>query len=83
MIGLSLNLEDIFGLDILTCYHMEEGKVPSSMVGSQDAHLPALIGEVVNQTIAMAMKIMQMFKITKCGMTGRTILDVAVNTIQL
>ena len=46
MNGLSL-LEDtvmIFGLDILTCHHMEEGKVPGSMAGSQDALLPTLIG---------------------------------------
>ena len=47
MNGLSL-LKDtfimIFGLDILTCHHMEEGKVPGSMAGSQDALLPTLIG---------------------------------------
>ena len=48
----------IIGLAILTCYHMEEGKVPSSMAGSQDALLPILIGHQVNQTIAVTMKIM-------------------------
>ena len=62
MSGLEVNMnhmEIIIGLAILTCYHMEEGKVPSSMVGSQDAHLPMLIGQQVNQTIKITIKIMQ------------------------
>jgi hypothetical protein len=37
---------------------MEEGKVPSSMAGSQDALLPTLIGHQVNQTMVVTMKIM-------------------------
>ena len=37
---------------------MEEGKVPSSMAGSQDALLPILIGHQVNQTMNMTEKIM-------------------------
>ncbi len=48
----------IIGLVILICYHMEEGKVPSSMDGSQDAILPIPIGRGVNQTIPITMKIM-------------------------
>ncbi len=60
MSGLEFNLEHI-GLDILTCYHMEEGKVPSSMAGSQDALLPTPIGQQVNQTIKMTTKIIQQF----------------------
>ena len=59
MSGLDFNLKEvIFGLAILTCYHMEEGKVPSSMAGSQDALLPILIGHQVNQTITKTIKIM-------------------------
>ena len=38
---------------------MEEGKVPSSMAGSQDALLPIPIGHQVNQTIGVTIKIMQ------------------------
>jgi hypothetical protein len=33
MIGLDLKVIIGIGLDILTCYHMEEGKVPNSMAG--------------------------------------------------
>ena len=51
-------LEDIIGLVILTCYHMEEGKVPSSMDGSQDALLPTPIGILINQTMPVTEKIM-------------------------
>ena len=52
IVGCGLNMEDnLVGLDILTCHHMEEGKAPSSMAGSQDALLPTLIGRLVNQTI--------------------------------
>ena len=57
--GLDLHIQhqrDI-GLVILTCYHMEEGKVPSSINGSQDAHLPTLIGHQVSQTMAVERKI--------------------------
>ena len=62
ILGLDLNKEEfieIVGLVILTCHHMEEGKVPCSMVGSQDALLPIPIGCQVNQTIGVTMKIMQ------------------------
>jgi len=65
MLGLGLNIKFIqigFGLAILTCYHMEEGKVPSSMAGSQDALLPTLIGKgqvIHNQTMPVTVKIMQ------------------------
>jgi hypothetical protein len=62
MLGLDLNIIFIqigFGLDIRTCYHMEEGKVPGSMVGSQDALLPLPIGTSTNQTMAVTIKIMQ------------------------
>ena len=87
MSGLYLNLKDtIRGLDILTCYHMEEGKVPSSMAGSQDALLPILIGSQVNQTIPVRMKIMHMlFIIEVYGETGvlETKVFAAVSTIQL
>ena len=41
---------------------MEEGKVPSSMAGSQDALLPILIGNgqvIHNQTMPVTIKIMQ------------------------
>ena len=45
ILGCGLNMEDrMVGLAILICHHMEEGKVPSSMAGSQDALLPTLIG---------------------------------------
>ncbi len=58
IVGSILNMEDrMVGLAILTCYHMEEGKVPSSMAGSQDALLPTLIGRLVNQIIRIIMKI--------------------------
>jgi len=71
MSGLDLNLEDILiGLAILTCYHMEEGKVPSSMAGSQDALLPILIGILVAQTIPVTIKIMQHRILAISGMTG-------------
>jgi len=52
---------EIIGLDILTCHHMEEGEVPSSMVGSQDALLPTPIGDLVNQIIEVAIHILQHF----------------------
>jgi len=58
ILGLDLNLESGIGLAILTCHHMEEGKVPSSMAGSQDALLPTLIGSLFHQTISITMKIM-------------------------
>ena len=58
MIESDLNFKIGTGLVILTCYHMEEGKVPSSMDGSQDALLPTLIGILVIQTITLTMKIM-------------------------
>ena len=58
LLGLHLNMEDKFGLVILTCYHMEEGKVPSSMAGLQDALLPTPIGHQVHQTMPVTMKIM-------------------------
>ena len=60
MSGLDFNMEDKFLLAILTCHHMEEGKVPSSMAGSQDALLPTPIGGELNQIITVAVvKIMQ------------------------
>ena len=63
MLGWSLDMENIItcyfiGLATLTCYHMEEGKVPSSMAGSQDALPPTLIGGLANQTKPVIMKIM-------------------------
>ncbi len=60
MIGCTLNMVVVilFGLDILTCYHMEEGKVPSSMAGSQDALLPIPTGVLIDQTITVTTKIM-------------------------
>jgi len=82
--GCGLNMEDnLVGLAILTCYHMEEGKVPSSMAGSQDALLPTLIGRLVNQTMPLIWKIMRI-----CGVmlilgmiiTPNLLLDVAVST---
>jgi hypothetical protein len=58
---LILNLQEVgCGLAILTCYHMEEGKVPSSMAGSQDALLPIPIGILINQTMPVTMKIMHL-----------------------
>ena len=64
---------------------MEEGKVPSSMAGSQDALLPILIGYQVNQTIPVTLKIMQQFVLPMA--TGMTILkpnfSAAVSTTQL
>ncbi len=67
-----LDLKDIiYGLDILTCYHMEEGKVPSSMAGSQDALLPILIGHHFNQTMKVTIKIMHLCILTVAnGGTG-------------
>ncbi len=84
IIGCGLNMEDkMVGLAILTCHHMEEGKVPSSMVGSQDALLPTLIGHQVSQIITVIMKTMRI-----CGvllilgmiMTHKRLFDVAVST---
>ena len=65
---------------------MEEGKVPSSMAGSQDALLPIPIGYQVNQTIPVTLKIMQQFVMAMA--TGMTILlkpnfSAAVSTTQL
>ena len=63
---------------------MEEGKVPSSMAGSQDALLPILIGMLVNQTTPV-MKIMYTFMIVENGMTTSFKLNIpaAVSTLQL
>ena len=61
-LGWYLDLVWNTGLVILTCYRMVKGKVPSSMVGSQDVLLPTPIGMVVNQTMRGA-KIMHMFLI--------------------
>ncbi len=58
LLEIVFNMDIICGLDILTCYHMEEGKVPSSMAGSQDALLPIPIGGHNHQTITVTMKIM-------------------------
>ena len=85
MIGCGLNMEErMVGLDILTCYHMEEGKVPSSMVGSQDALLPILIGGQVNQTIRVTMKTMCICGIGPIPVNGMmqapNLCDVAVST---
>ena len=61
MSGCGLNMAVVvIGLVILTCHHMEEGKVPSSMAGSQDALLPTPIGGQVNQTISITLKIMHL-----------------------
>ena len=59
MRGLNLYLIMQSGLATLTCLHMEEGKAPSSIVGSQDALLPTLIGMLVNQTMPVV-KIVQL-----------------------
>ena len=88
IIGFGLNLEIIFcGLDILTCYHMEEGKVLSSMAGSQDALLPTPIGWQVNQTMNMTIQIMLFLIIMEAanGITAllKTKLTAAVSTTQL
>jgi hypothetical protein len=59
MIGLVVNIQEIInGLVIPTCHHMEEGKAPSSMAGSQDAFLPSPVGILINQTMPVTMKIM-------------------------
>ena len=58
MIGLDLNMEEHhLLLVILTCYHMEEGKVQSSINGSQDVLLPTPIGHMANLTICIIVKI--------------------------
>ena len=66
---------------------MEEGKVPSSMAGSQDALLPILIGILINQTMPITIKIMQQFFLTweVNGMTCllKITLSAAVSTTQL
>ena len=64
---------------------MEEGKVPSSMAGSQDALLPILIGVLMNQTIPIIMKIVRMFGVVENGMTCllKVKLSAAVSTTQL
>ena len=58
----------LIGLDILTCHLMEEGKVPSYMDGSPDALLPIPIGLMVNQTINITVRIMQLCTMAN-GMT--------------
>jgi len=58
ILGCMLDIMVHIGLVTRTCHHMEEGKVPSSMAGSQDALLPTSIGSGMNQTIILAMKIM-------------------------
>ena len=88
MSGSTLNMEVGFGLAILTCHHMEEGKVPSSMAGSQDALLPIPIGHQVNQTISKTIKIMHyLILIVVYGMTSflknKNQLTAAVSTTQL
>ena len=72
MSGLQIKLDHIsFTLDILTCHHMEEGKVPSSMAGSQDALLPIPNGCQVNHTMPITIKIMHHLAIPVAyGMTG-------------
>ena len=65
---------------------MEEGKVPSSMAGSQDALLPIPNGYQVHQIMTKTMKIMQQFVMAMA--TGMTILlkpnfSAAVSTTQL
>jgi hypothetical protein len=77
--------DSMVGLAILTCYHMEEGKVLSSMAGSQDALLPIPIEEFwqqVNQTILVIMKIMRIGGIPVLGMIipPKRLCDAAVNT---
>ena len=65
---------------------MEEGKVPSSMAGSQDALLPTLIGFLIIQTMPITIKIMQdCIHILADGMTFllKNKLTVAVSTTQL
>ena len=67
---------------------MEEGKVPSSMVGSQDALLFIPIGMQlqVNPTMPVTMKIMHMLLLlVENGMTSilKLISTAAVSTIQL
>ena len=70
MLGLDLNMDQKnTGLAILTCYHMEEGKVPSSMAGSQDALLPIPIGKKIDQAMPITMKIMQKFMKKENGTT--------------
>ena len=51
----------MFGSVILTCYHMKEGYIPSSMAGAQDAEdalLPTPSGIYMNQTMELTMKVM-------------------------
>ncbi len=65
---------------------MEEGKVPSSMAGSQDALLPTPIGLMVNQTIyipvGLMVRIMQLCRMAY-GMTLVLLQrHAAVNTTQ-
>ncbi len=66
---------------------MEEGKVPSSMAGSQDALLPIPIGHQVNQIMPITLKIVQQFMVQKeaHGMTFllNTHFPAAVSTTQL
>ncbi len=88
MSGLEINLDIGFTLDILTCHHMEEEKVPNSMAGSQDALLPIPIGIQANQTIPLTLKIMQqliLLLVEAHGLTGllNTIFSAAVSTPQL
>ena len=89
MLGYTLkfnHMEIMFGLVILICYHMEEGKVPSSINGSQDAILPTPIGILVNQTIQGTIKIIQQcIQILANGLTGllKIKLTAAVSTTRL
>ena len=87
MLGLDLNMQEQrnIGLVILTYNHMEEGKVPSSMAGSQDALLPLSIGMVVNQIMPVTMKIMLKFLQVENGMIAllNGIVYVAVSTTHL
>jgi hypothetical protein len=70
ILGLDLNMDQKnTGLAILTCNHMEEVKVPSSMAGSQDALLPIPIGKKIDQTMPITMKIMQEFMKKENGTT--------------
>ena len=83
---LSINQNIRFGLVLLTCHHMEEGKVPSSMAGSQDALLPTLIGSQENQTTPVTMKIMYtLLLVVENGMTALLKINgaAAVSTLQL
>ena len=62
--GLNLNLIVKSGLVTLTCLHMEEGRAPSSIAGSQDALLTIPVdGHLMNQTMAVTMKIVHLLNL--------------------